>query len=249
MVWLIRGKIAPETKNPINRLLIWAYQPLVNFVLRFRWLTLGLAIAILAVTYFPFSRLGKEFMPPLNEGTILFMPTAVPGMSINKATKILQIQDRMLRKFPRWARLWQGWLTETPIDPAPLASSRRPRSNLMMWRDGDVGKAHRRDERESKRQNGEYSWRRQTRTRCSPRAARSSGETGVPKESKIGVQIENALADFPNTRSVFAERTTGGLPARRESRRRGALWSACRRRERRFECHWWQDYRHDRRGA
>ena len=122
MVWLIRGKITPEIKNPINRFLIWAYRPFVDFVLRFRWLTLGAALLILAATYFPFSRLGNEFMPPLNEGTILYMPTAVPGMSINEATKILQIQDRMLRKIPEVERVFgKAGQSETPTDPAPLA--------------------------------------------------------------------------------------------------------------------------------
>src|SRR5213592_3489811 len=93
MVLLIRGKIMPETKNPVNRFLIWAYQPFVNFVLRFRWLTILAAVLILAATFFPYMQLGKEFMPPLNEGDILYMPTAVPGISINEAVKILQIQN------------------------------------------------------------------------------------------------------------------------------------------------------------
>ena len=122
MVWLIRGKITPEIKNPINRFLIWAYQPLVNFVLRFRWLTLGAALLILVATYYPFSQLGKEFMPPLNEGSLLFMPTAVPGMSITEATKILQIQDRILRKFPEVESVFgKAGQAETPTDPAPLS--------------------------------------------------------------------------------------------------------------------------------
>src|SRR5207248_6840683 len=82
MVLLIRGKITSEAKNPINRVLIWMYQPFVHFVLRFRWLTVLLAIVILVATVYPYSKLGKEFMPPLNEGTLLYMPTAVPGMSI-----------------------------------------------------------------------------------------------------------------------------------------------------------------------
>jgi copper/silver efflux system protein len=221
MVWLIRGKIAPETKNPINRLLIWAYQPLVNFVLRFRWLTLGLAIAILAVTYFPFSRLGKEFMPPLNEGTILYMPTAVPGMSINEATKILQIQDRMLRKFPEVERVFgKAGQSETPTDPAPLAMFEtvvmlKPHDK---WRDGMTWEKLIAEMNEKIKTPGMASifWMPiQTRTEMLTTGFRT--KLGVKvfganlKEiEKIGVQIENALADFPNTRSVFAERTTGG---------------------------------------
>src|SRR6184192_1478670 len=122
MVLLIRGKITPEIKNPVNRFLIWAYQPFVNFVLRFRWFTLICAALILAATIFPFKQLGKEFMPPLNEGTLLYMPTAVPGMSITEATKILQIQDRLLKKFPEVTTVFgKAGQAETATDPAPLS--------------------------------------------------------------------------------------------------------------------------------
>jgi Cu(I)/Ag(I) efflux system membrane protein CusA/SilA len=87
MLLLVRGKITPEAKNPVNRFLTWAYQPFVNFVLRFRWLTLIAAVLVLVATIYPYSKLGKEFMPPLNEGTILYMPTAVPGMSSASSAK------------------------------------------------------------------------------------------------------------------------------------------------------------------
>src|SRR5438477_7086367 len=100
MLLLVRGKITPEKDNPVNRFLISGYQPFVNFVLRYRWFTLACAALLLLITIFPFKRLGSEFMPPLNEGTLLYMPTAVPGMSITEATKILQIQDRQLKKIP-----------------------------------------------------------------------------------------------------------------------------------------------------
>ena len=95
MTLLIRGKIAPEAKNPLNRFLISLYEPALNFALRFRRFVLLGALVLLLLTIFPFARLGKEFMPPLNEGDILYMPTAVPGISINEAVKILQIQDRI----------------------------------------------------------------------------------------------------------------------------------------------------------
>src|SRR5438067_5680932 len=122
MLLLIRGKIVPEKDNPINRFLIRIYQPLVNFVLRYRWFTLGCALVILALTIFPFSRLGSEFMPPLNEGTLLYMPTAIPGMSITEATKILQIQDRQLKKIPEAVTVFgKAGQAETPTDPAPLS--------------------------------------------------------------------------------------------------------------------------------
>jgi Cu(I)/Ag(I) efflux system membrane protein CusA/SilA len=122
MTLLIRGKIRPEARNPINRFLIWAYQPLVNFVLRFRWPTLIAAAIILALTIIPFKKLGSEFMPPLNEGTMLYMPTAVPGMSITEATKILQNQDRMLKKIPEVETVFgKSGQAETATDPAPLS--------------------------------------------------------------------------------------------------------------------------------
>src|SRR5256712_4853299 len=122
MTLLIRGKITPEIKNPVNRFLIWAYQPFVNFVLRFRWFTLICAVLILVATIFPFKRLGSEFMPPLNEGTLLYMPTAVPGMSITEATKTLQIQDRQLKKIPEAVTVFgKAGQAETPTDPAPLS--------------------------------------------------------------------------------------------------------------------------------
>ena len=110
MMLFVRGKITPEKKNPVNRFLIWAYQPFVQFRAAFPLAHADLAaLLIMAATIYPFNKLGKEFMPPLNEGDILFMPTAVPGMSIDEATRILQIQDRMLRQFPEVeTRLWQG---------------------------------------------------------------------------------------------------------------------------------------------
>ena len=221
MVWLIRGKITPEIKNPINRFLIWAYQPFVNFVLRFRWLTLGAALLILAATYYPFSRLGNEFMPPLNEGTILYMPTAVPGMSINEATKILQIQDRMLSKIPEVERVFgKAGQSETPTDPAPLAMfetvvTLKPHDQ---WRAGMTWEKLIAEMNEKIKTPGMASifWMPiQTRTEMLTTGFRT--KLGVKvfgadlKEiEKIAVQIENALSDFPDTRSVFAERTTGG---------------------------------------
>src|SRR5438034_534153 len=122
MVLLIRGKITPEIKNPVNRFLIWAYQPLANFVLRYRLFTLACAALLLALTIFPFKRLGSEFMPPLNEGTLLYMPTAIPGMSIAEAAKILQIQDRQLKKIPEAVTVFgKAGQADTPTDPAPLS--------------------------------------------------------------------------------------------------------------------------------
>ena len=221
MLLLVRGKITPEIRNPVNRFLIWAYQPFVNFVLRFRWATLIAAVIILAATYFPYSKLGKEFMPPLNEGTILYMPTAVPGMSINEATKILQIQDRMLAKIPEVERVFgKAGQSETPTDPAPLAMfetvvTLKPPTQ---WRPGMTWEKLIAEMNEKVKTPGMANifWMPiQTRTEMLTTGFRTILGIKVfgadlKEIEKVAVDIEKALSDFPNTRSVFAERTTGG---------------------------------------
>ena len=122
MTLLIRGKITPESRNPVNRFLIWVYGPVVNWVLRHRRITLGCAALLLAATVFPYLRLGKEFMPPLNEGTLLYMPTAAPGMSLTEATRVLQIMDREIKQIPEVARVFgKAGQADTATDPAPVS--------------------------------------------------------------------------------------------------------------------------------
>lgn len=221
MVWLVRGKITPEAKNPVNRFLVWAYQPFVNFVLRFRWLTLALALLILAATIYPYSKLGKEFMPPLNEGTILYMPTAVPGMSINEATRILQIQDRMLRAIPEVERVFgKAGQAETPTDPAPLSMfetvvTLKPHDQ---WRPGMTWEKVVAEMNAKVKVPGMANifWMPiQTRTEMLTTGFRTILGVKVfgadlKQIENVAVDIEKALSDFPDTRSAFAERTTGG---------------------------------------
>src|SRR5207244_7547006 len=94
MAIFVRGRIVPEHKNPINRVLIWIYRPVIRGVLRAKTLVVLLAIAVLAVTIWPARQLGTEFMPDLNEGTLLYMPTTLPGISVTKAAELMQTQDR-----------------------------------------------------------------------------------------------------------------------------------------------------------
>src|SRR6266487_411473 len=221
MLLLIRGKITPEEKNPVNRFLIRTYQPFVNFVLRYRWFTLGCALVILALTIFPFSRLGSEFMPPLNEGTLLYMPTAIPGMSITEATKILQIQDRQLKKIPEAVTVFgKAGQAETPTDPAPLSMfetvvALKPPDQ---WRKGMTWDKLLAEINANIKTPGMASilWMPiQTRTEMLTTGFRSVLGIKVfgPDLSgiqKLAVQIEKDLAQLPNTRSAFAERTVGG---------------------------------------
>lgn len=122
MGWFIRGKIPDEEKNPLNRLLIRMYHPVVDFVLKFRWPVLIAAVLLTASSYIPFKKMGEEFMPPLYEGDLLYMPTTLPGISITKAKELLQQTDRIISEFPEVERVFgKVGRAETATDPAPLS--------------------------------------------------------------------------------------------------------------------------------
>jgi Cu(I)/Ag(I) efflux system membrane protein CusA/SilA len=221
MLIFVRGKIAPEKRNPVNRLLIWAYRPFVNFVLRFRRLTLLAAILVMTATVYPFTKLGKEFMPPLNEGDILYMPTAVPGMAIGEAARILQIQDRMLREFPEVENVFgKAGQSETATDPAPLSMIETvvKLKPPEQWRPGMTWEKLIAEMNEKVKTPGMANifWMPiQTRTEMLTTGFRSILGVKVfgPDLAAIqdaAVKIEKVLSDLPKTRSAFAERTTGG---------------------------------------
>ena len=221
MTLLIRGKIALESRNPINRVLIAVYEPAVTFVLHHRRLVLGCAALLLALTIFPFLKLGKEFMPPLNEGTLLYMPTSVPGMAINEATRILQIQDQQLKRFPEVKTVFgKAGQAETATDPAPLSMFEtivtfKP---LSEWRTGMTWEkllAEMNTALFTPGMSNIFWMPIQTRTEMLTTGMRSNLGIKVfgPDLGGIqdaAVQIERALTGFQDTRSVFAERTTGG---------------------------------------
>src|SRR5947209_1271944 len=221
MTLLIRGKIALESRNPINRFLMAVYEPAVTFVLHHRRLVLGGAALLLALTIFPFLKLGKEFMPPLNEGTMLYMPTAVPGMAINEATRILQIQDRQLKKFPEVQTVFgKAGQAETATDPAPLSMFEtivtfKP---LSQWRTGMTWEklvAEMNATLHTPGMSNIFWMPIQTRTEMLTTGMRSNLGIKVFGPDLFGIQslahqIETAIVDLPDTRSVFAERTVGG---------------------------------------
>ena len=122
MGWFIRGRIRPETANPVNRLLVRLYLPVVDLVLKRRWTTILVALLVTASTIVPLKRLGSEFMPPLYEGDLLYMPTTLPGVSITKAKELLQQTDRIIAAFPEVERVFgKIGRAETATDPAPLS--------------------------------------------------------------------------------------------------------------------------------
>ncbi|MFA9408390.1 MAG: efflux RND transporter permease subunit [Candidatus Dadabacteria bacterium] len=221
IVLLIKGKVKPEAKNPISRGLIWLYNPVVTFALRFKKTVILSALVVLILTLIPFSRLGSEFMPPLNEGTILYMPTAVPGMSITEAAKILNAQDKMLMKFPEVERVFgKIGRAETATDPAPLSMvetviTLKPKDQ---WRPGMTWDKLLAEMNENVRFPGMANifWMPiQTRTEMLSTGFRSNlgiKVFGPDLETieDIGVEIEGILTELQGTRSVFAERVTGG---------------------------------------
>jgi len=120
MMLFIRGKIMPEAKNPVNRFLIWVYRPIISGVMRWKKLTILLALIALGVSYYPASKLGSEFMPTLNEGTLLYMPASLPGMSITKAAELMQTQNKIIKSFPEVASVYgKAGRANTATDPAP----------------------------------------------------------------------------------------------------------------------------------
>lgn len=237
MVILIRGRIRAEAKNPLNWLLIALYRPILSGALRVRWLTLGLAVVALGLTVPIFARLGAEFMPPLNEGTILYMPTTVPGLSIPEATKVLQVQDQLLTTFPEVERVF-GKMGKAPTatDPAfvgmaEITVTLKPEAQ---WRPGMTWDRLL-DEMDAKLRIPGFPniwWMPiQTRTEMITTGVRSPVGIKVlgpdlKTIERIGVEIERALANVPGTKSAFAERLNEGyyldlIINRREAARYG----------------------------
>ena len=221
MVLLIRGRIRAEAKNPLNWLLVTLYRPIIAGALRVRWLTLGLAVVVVGLTAPIFSRLGAEFMPPLNEGTILYMPTTVPGLSIPESAKVLQVQDQLITTFPEVERVF-GKMGKAPTatDPAYVGMAEitvtlKPESQ---WRPGMTWDRLL-DEMDAKLRIPGFPniwWMPiQTRTEMITTGVRSPvGIKVLGPDLKtietIGLEIEQVLANVPGTKSAFAERLNEG---------------------------------------
>ena len=237
MVLLIRGRIRAETKNPLNWLLVTLYRPIIAGALRVRWLTLGVAVVVVGFTVPIFSRLGAEFMPPLNEGTILYMPTTVPGLSIPESVKVLQVQDQLLTTFPEVERVF-GKMGKAPTatDPAfvgmaEITVTLKPEAQ---WRPGMTWDRLL-DEMDAKLRIPGFPniwWMPiQTRTEMITTGVRSPVGIKVlgpdlKTIEKIGLEIEQVLATVPGTKSAFAERLNEGyyldlIVNRREAARYG----------------------------
>jgi copper/silver efflux system protein len=221
MVLLIRGKIIAEVKNPINRFLIWVYQPVVNFALRWKKIVLALSVLALLVTIPVFLKLGSEFMPPLYEGTLLYMPTTLPGTSITQANQILQVQDKIIKSFPEVESVFgKAGRANSATDPAPLdmietVIKLKPEKD---WRPGMTPEKLVNELDQAVKLPGvSNAWTMPIKARIDMLSTGIRTPVGIkvlgPKLEeiqRIGEQLEMALKDVPGTRNIFAERVTGG---------------------------------------
>jgi Cu(I)/Ag(I) efflux system membrane protein CusA/SilA len=221
MVVFVRGKIVPEHKNPVNRALIWLYRPLIRGVLRARVLTILLALVVLGVSVWPARQLGSEFMPTLNEGTLMYMPTTLPGISVTKAAELLQTQDRIIRSFPEVASVYgKAGRAQTATDPAPtemfetIINLKPPEQ----WRAGVTADTLRAEMDKALQFPGvSNAWTQPIRARIDMLATGIRTPIGVKvfgddltKMEAVARQIETVLKTVPGTTSAYAERVIGG---------------------------------------
>ncbi|HEU5074610.1 MAG TPA: CusA/CzcA family heavy metal efflux RND transporter, partial [Polyangiaceae bacterium] len=222
MVTFLRGRITPEQKNPMNRLFVAAYRPVLRFCLRFRYAVVALAVLVTAATAWPLSRLGSEFMPPLYEGDLLFMPITVPGISIQEAKRLLEWQDQQIKQVPEVARVFgKTGRAETSLDPAPLSMFEtlvqlKPRADWRpgMTLEGVVAEL----ERRTASPGVQGAWTMPIKARIDMLSTGIRTPIGIKvfgkdlnEISKINDQLEKALREVPGTRSVYAERELGGF--------------------------------------
>jgi Cu(I)/Ag(I) efflux system membrane protein CusA/SilA len=221
MTLFIRGKIRPEEKNPVSMILRRIYEPVAHFALQFKKTVIVAALVIMAVTVYPFMKLGTEFMPPLYEGTLFYMPVTVPAASISEASKLLQLQDKLLMQIPEVAQVFgKAGRAETATDPAPLEMfetviNLKPESQ---WRPGMTVEKLKNEMNDALTIPGvANSFTMPIKARIDMLATGIRTPVGIkimgPKIEeleKIGLQLENAVKDVPGTRSVYAERVTTG---------------------------------------
>jgi len=221
MGYFIRGKVISEQKNPVNRLLVNTYKPLLNLVLRFPKVTLLMALLVAVIGFYPVNKIGSEFIPPLDEGDLMYMPTTYPGLSIGKAREILQQTDKLIATVPEVLTVFgKVGRAETATDPAPLTMIEtfiqlKPKDQ---WREGmTLEKLKKELDGLVKFPGLTNAWVMPIKTRIDMLATGIKTPVGIKvagpnlKEiQKIGQQIEVLLRDVPGTASVYSERVAGG---------------------------------------
>src|SRR5207302_8427862 len=221
MILFVRGRIVPEHKNPVNRLLIWLYRPVIQVALRFKAATILVAVSLLAVSLWPAMRLGTEFMPNLNEGTLFYMPTTLPGLSVTKAAELVQTQDKIIKSFAEVAWVWgKAGRASTATDPAPTEMletviNLKPESE---WRPGmTIDKLISEMDKSLQFPGVSNAWTMPIKARIdmlstgirTPVGVKVRG-TDLVEIDKLAKQIEQVLKTVPGTSSAYAERGIGG---------------------------------------
>ncbi|HET6718780.1 MAG TPA: CusA/CzcA family heavy metal efflux RND transporter, partial [Rhodocyclaceae bacterium] len=222
MMLFVRGKILPEQKNPLNRVLIAAYKPLIEVVLQRRLSTIGLALVVLFATLWPASKLGSEFMPTLNEGTLFYMPASLPGMSITKAAELLQTQDKIIKSFPEVASvIGKAGRANTATDPAPTEMfetviNLKPESE---WRSGvTIDSLIAEMDKALQFPGVANSWTMPIKARIDMLSTGIRTPIGIKvfgkdlnEMERLAREIETVVKAVPGTSSAYAERITGGF--------------------------------------
>ncbi len=221
MGYFIRGKMKKEDENPITRFLMNIYHPIVDFVLKKRWWVIILSLLIVIGSYIPFAKLGSEFMPPLYEGDLLYMPTTLPGISITKAKELLQQTDKIIKSFPEVKSVFgKIGRAETATDPAPLSMIEttiqlKPEDE---WPEGMTREKLVEDLDQAVKIPGlTNAWTMPIKTRIDMLSTGIKTPVGIKIAGpdlnvlqEIGKKIEEVTRTIPDTRSVYAERSVGG---------------------------------------
>ncbi|MFI5354587.1 MAG: efflux RND transporter permease subunit [Desulfobaccales bacterium] len=221
MVYFIRGKIIPDMENPVARATMVVYKPVVRVIMRFPKIAIFLALIAMAVTLYPLSKLGSEFMPPLDEGDLLYMPTTMPGISISGAKNVLQQTDRIIRTFPEVEYVFgKAGRAETATDPAPLSMLETTirLKDRKYWRKGLTTEALIREMDDAVKFPGlANSWGYPIKIRIDMLSTGIKTPVGLKflgpdldVLNRLAVESEGILKKVPGTTSAFAERVTGG---------------------------------------
>ena len=222
MMLFIRGKIIPEAKNPVNRFLIWAYRPIISWVMRWKKTTIMLAVVALVGTLYPASQLGSEFMPTLNEGTLFYMPASLPGLSITKAAELLQTQNKIIKSFPEVASVYgKAGRANTATDPAPVEMfetviNLKPEKE---WRSGmTIDKLIAELDKALQFPGVSNAWTMPIKARIDMLSTGIRTPIGIKvfgkdlnEMERLAKEIEAVVKQVPGTTSAFAERITGGF--------------------------------------
>jgi copper/silver efflux system protein len=221
MMLFVRGRIMPEQSNPVNRVLIRLYRPVIDAVLRHRRFTVALAVAALAISIYPVTKIGSEFMPTLNEGTLLYMPVSLPSMSITKAAELIQVQDRIIKSFPEVESVFgKAGRAGTATDPAPVEMfetviNLKPQDS---WPKGVTMDKLIADMNQALQFPGvSNAWTMPIKARIDMLSTGIRTPVGVKvygrdlvEIDRLSQQIERVIRKVPGTTSAFAERVLGG---------------------------------------